>query len=125
MPEVPNRPCVERSPEKPPRLLNVDAPQGIRLKEYLFLATLPPCCAQSALPYWAKVTGVVANRTLEDIVASVTVTLMNLKGAPLAAYVDTVFLDAGETSSFEVKLTEFRDTTVGYSIDIESATSLS
>jgi hypothetical protein len=118
MPEEPIRPCGKRTPDKPPRLLNVGAPQGIRLKEHLFLATLPPCCAQSALPYWAKVTGVLANAALKDITASVIVTLMDVDGAPLAAYVDTVFLDAGDTSSFEVKLTEFRDTTAGYSIDI-------
>jgi hypothetical protein len=115
------RSCAKPCSGDPPRLLDVKAPERIDLQEYLFLATLPPCCAQSALPYWAKVTGILVNTSPEDILASVTVTLQDLKGASLASYVDEVFLDAGETSSFEVKLTEFRDKTAGYTINITVA----
>jgi hypothetical protein len=103
----------------PPRLLSVSAPPGIVLAEHLLLTSLPPCCAQSALPYWAKVTGALTNRTAEDIVASITVTLLDVEGVSLAAYADTIFLDAGERSTFEVKLTEFRDRTTAYTINIK------
>jgi hypothetical protein len=119
MSEGPADPFAEPSPEGRPRLLNVDSPTGIVLAEHLFLPSLPPCCAQSALPYWAKVTGTLENGTPEDITASIMVTLLDAGGVPLAVYGDTIFLDAGETSPFEVKLIEFRDKTTGYSISIE------
>ncbi len=111
----------ESSTLRAPYLTDIRACPGIEVKEHLILLSLPPCCAQSALPYWARVTGTVMNTSPEDKLVAVTVSLLDANARPLEIYTDLVAVDAGEQSSFDVKLKEFRDRTATYKISAKES----
>jgi hypothetical protein len=113
--------CAEGAPNAVPHFAGLRGAEGLEISDHLFLLSLLPCCAQLALPYWAKVTGGIWNRTARDLTAVVSVTLFDIRHEVLAHYSDTVLLDAGDRSNFEVKLVEFGDRTVSYRLEIDTA----
>lgn len=97
---------------------------GILLENHLFLLSLLPCCAQLALPYWAKITGRIINEGIEEMLLNIKVTLLDGGGVPLTDYTDMIALDGGEKGEFEVKLIEYHDRAKTYTISIEETTQL-
>lgn len=92
---------------------------GILLENHLFLISLLPCCAQLALPYWAKITGRIVNQGTNEVLLNIAVTLFDDGGAPLTDYTDMIALDGGEKGEFEVKLVDYHDRAKTYTISIE------
>ncbi|MDD5008140.1 MAG: hypothetical protein PHU49_05425 [Syntrophorhabdaceae bacterium] len=119
-----NTDCQGTGPFKRPELADINVSPEIELKSHIFLMSPAPCCAQSALPFWAKLSGKLHSRKREDVLASAVVTLYDDCGANIIQYSDTFALEAGEITEFEVKLLEFRDMTKSYSITIEERGSL-
>lgn len=98
---------------------DIQVPDGILLENHIFLISQLPCCAQLALPYWAKITGKISNNQREEVLLSVVVTLFDNDGSILADYSDVIALDAGEKGEFEVKLAEHHHRAETYTIIIE------
>jgi len=92
---------------------------GITLEDNIFLISQLPCCAQLALPFWAKITGRVANSRTEEMLLTVIATLLDKNGLSLAEYTDVIALDAGEKCEFEVKLTEHHDNATAYRLSVK------
>ena len=92
------------------------APEGIEIRDILLLTSLLPCCAQIALPYWAKITGTIENSTRDDKTILITASLVSDKGVTVERYSDVVDLEGGESSSFEIKLIEFKEDTTNIAI---------
>jgi hypothetical protein len=113
--------CAQPSPDRVPDFAGISGTEGLRIDDHLFLPSLLPCCAQLALPYWAKVTGDISNDTDSDLAVVVSVALLDGGERVVERYSDRVLLDAGERSNFEVKLVEFRDKTVRYRIEIDAS----
>lgn len=119
-----NNGCGEAGLSENPELINISVSPGIELKSHIFLMSPLPCCAQAALPFWAKVSGKLHSDKPEDVLASAIVTLYDDGGSNIIQYSDTFALEAGAITEFEVKLLEFRDLTKGYSITITERGSL-
>lgn len=92
---------------------------GITLEDHIFLISQLPCCAQLALPFWAKITGRITNNREEETLLAVVATLLDNDGLPLAQYSDVMVLDAGEKGEFEVKLIEHHDRADAYRLTVE------
>ncbi len=97
----------------------VEIAEDIELQGHLFLLSLLPCCAQLALPYWAKILGRVFNQRTDEVLLTVKVTLVDGVGSPLAAYTDNVALESGEKGEFEVKLADYQTESAAYRLAIE------
>jgi len=91
---------------------------GITLENNIFLVSQLPCCAQLALPFWAKITGRITNNRTEEMLLTVVATLLDNNGLPLAEYTDVMALDAAEKGEFEVKLTEHHDSATSYRLTV-------
>ena len=92
---------------------------GVELENHVFLVSQLPCCAQIALPFWAKITGRIKNNRAEEVLLNIAVTLFDNEGSPLADYLDTIALEKEERGEFEVKLVEFHDRAKTYNIAIK------
>lgn len=114
-------PCATIPADTALPIRSVVVPDGIEVSDILFLTSLLPCCAQIALPYWAKITGVIRNLTAGDRRIGVTASLVTASGSVAERYTDTVDLEGGERSSFEIKLIESRDRTVEISLVVTQA----
>lgn len=114
-------PCATIPADTALPIRTVVVPDGIEVSDILFLTSLLPCCAQIALPYWAKITGVIRNLTAGDRRIGVMASLVTASGSVAERYTDTVDLEGGERSSFEIKLIESRDRTVEISLVVTQA----
>lgn len=101
-----------------PEFSHANTHSDIELSDLLFLPSLAPCCAQAALPYWAKITGNMYNAGQNDLLVCVTVTTYDTDGAAIETLSDIVAIDKDTRASFEIKLIEYREITRKYSIDI-------
>jgi hypothetical protein len=68
---------------------------GVELENHVFLVSQLPCCAQIALPFWAKITGRIKNNRTEEVLLNIAVTLFDNAGSPLTDYLDTIVLEGG------------------------------
>ena len=93
--------------------------EGVTLEKHIFLVSQLPCCAQLALPYWAKITGRIVNNQAEEVLLTVAVTLLHNDGSMLADYADVIALDGGQKVEFEVKLIEQHDSAKSYALTIK------
>jgi hypothetical protein len=88
---------------------DIQVADGIALENHIFLVSQLPCCAQLALPYWAKITGRIINNQPEEVLLAAEVTLLDHDGSTLADYTDVIALEGGQKGEFEVKLVEYYD----------------
>lgn len=93
--------------------------EGIALEDHIFLVSQLPCCAQLALPYWAKITGRVINNRVEEMLLAIVVTLFDSDGLMLTEYSDVMALDEGQRGEFEVKLVQDHDRATTYALTIK------
>ena len=98
---------------------NIDIAEGIMLENHIFLVSQLPCCAQLALPYWAKITGRIINSKAEEMLLTIMATVFDNDGLALADYTDVMALDGGQKGEFEVKLVEYHDRAKTYSLTIK------
>jgi hypothetical protein len=98
---------------------NIDIAEGILLENHIFLVSQLPCCAQLALPFWAKITGRIINDKAEEMLLTITATILDNDGSALADYTDVMALDGGQKGEFEVKLIEYYDRATTYSLTIK------
>ena len=103
---------------------NVDVPEGIVLENHIFLISQLPCCAQLALPFWAKITGRIINNKAEEMLLTIVVTLFDNEGFVLADYTDVIALDGGQKGEFEVKLIEHLDRAKAYALTVKETEQL-
>lgn len=101
-----------------PDILYARTHHDIKLSSLLFLPSLAPCCAQAALPYWAKITGNMYNAGQDDLLVRVIVKTYDAGGVIIETLSDTVAVDRDNRGSFEIKLVEYREITRKYSVDI-------
>ena len=101
-----------------PRCLGISLTDGITLEGHVFLLSILPCCAQLALPYWAKVSGWLTNDREEEAVLSIMVTLIDENSKPLAEYSDVIAIEKGEKGTFDVKLIDFQNSVQAYTIKV-------
>lgn len=113
--------CMGEAHTGIPGLKEIRLPEGIELRDLVFLRSLMPCCAQLALPYWAKVVGKLINKNADDVLVHATITLYGDGGTMLSRHSDTLVIDAGDAAGFEVRLDEFHDKVEQYAITIEDA----
>ncbi len=92
---------------------------GVELENHIFLVSQLPCCAQIALPYWAKITGRIKNALPREVLLNIVATLFDNDDLMLADYTDVIALDRGEKGEFEVKLIEYHNGAKIYAIDIK------
>jgi len=99
--------------------LRIELADGMDLEYHLFLVSQLPCCAQIALPFWAKITGRIRNDRTEDALLKITVRLLDNDGLPLADYTDVMALDGEQNGDFEVRLIEHEDLAKDYTLTVE------
>jgi hypothetical protein len=110
--------CITPQDRKELRCGDITCPEGISFEGHVFLLSLMPCCGLLALPFWAKVSGWLVNERHEEALLSIAVTLFDKNAQPLGDYSDVIAIEAGEKGSFDVKLTDFEETSETYSITI-------
>jgi hypothetical protein len=98
---------------------NIDIAEGLTLENHIFLVSQLPCCAQLALPYWAKITGWIINSKSEEMLLTITATVFDKDGLTLANYTDVMALDGGQKGEFEVRLVEYCGKATTYSLAIK------
>jgi hypothetical protein len=98
---------------------NIDIAEGLTLENHIFLVSQLPCCAQLALPYWAKITGWIINSKSEEMLLTITATVFDKDGLALANYTDVMALDGGQKGEFEVRLVEYCGKATTYSLAIK------
>jgi len=103
---------------QPPELAYVRAAPGLELGNHAFLRPLPPCCAQIASPYWARIIGAVANNRPVEAMIEIIATLFDEQGKIQGSHADSMFLDGGERSEFDIKITTFYDRVATYGLEI-------
>jgi len=93
--------------------------EGIELKgQHLFLSP-PGCCAQTTLPFWAKIAGKIKNSMEREILAGITVHLMGADDAIIKSYTEAMILESGQTGEFDIKLVGYDKNVNKYSLKIE------
>ena len=102
---------------QPPELAYVKTAPGLELGNHAFLRPLPPCCAQIASPYWARVIGAVSNSRSDEALIQVIATLFDDDGTVLGTHADFMVLDGGEKSEFDIKITKFYDRVRTYGLE--------
>lgn len=107
--------CWNGKPDNP-FCSSLDAEPGLALERHILLMSPGACCAQTTLPFWARIILPVRNDAGEEHLASVTITLFDATGVALAEYSDVLALEAGETGEFDVKLVEHGDKTATYAV---------
>jgi hypothetical protein len=98
---------------------NIDIAEGIVLESHIFLISQLPCCAQLALPFWAKITGWIINNKAEEMLLTIVATIFDNDGLALTDYTDLMALDGGQKGEFEVKLVEYHDRAKTYALTIK------
>jgi hypothetical protein len=110
----------ESSTIKPPELINILTDNGIEISGDTFLLSPLECCAQTLLPFWAKVIGRIKNCTAEEIFIRIDVNLFDSSEKALGKYSDIIILDAGQKGEFDIKLTVNDINISKYSIEAEA-----
>jgi len=101
-----------------PELKDISTPEGIELEGHSFLLSPKACCAQTTLPYWAKVMGRIRNSSGREIIINTTVTLTGKDNATVGKHSETMIIEAGQKGEFDVKLIEPNPDIRAYSIEI-------
>jgi hypothetical protein len=99
-----------------PTCSSLDAEPGLAIERHILLRSPGACCAQTTLPFWARIILPARNDAEEERLASVTITLFDATGVALAEYSDVLALEGGETGEFDVKLVEHGDRTATYTV---------
>jgi hypothetical protein len=119
MDEKEDRACKDNCSIKPPELIEIKTAGNIELTGNIFLLSPQGCCAQTVLPFWAKVMGSVKNCASEEIFIRISVKLFDSNEKVLGKYSDIIALDAGQKGVFDVKMTGYEKNISKYSIEAE------
>ena len=92
---------------------------GLELKGQTVFLSPPGCCAQTTLPFWAKVVGKVRNTTEREMLINVAVHLMDAGDRAMNIYFDIMALEAGRTGEFDVKLVKYNKNMKKYFIALK------
>jgi hypothetical protein len=114
-----NRICSNGPASQHLRCNYSDVPADIVLESHIFLVSQLPCCAQIALPYWAKITGRIINNQAKEVLLTIVATVFDNDGLTLADYSDVMALDGGQKGEFEIKLVEHHDRAKTYALTIK------
>lgn len=108
-----------------PAITSVRVSGGLLVKSYAFVISPTPCCAQGALPFWAKVMGTIVNNEADETYVKVTARLLNRDLNPIGDYTEFMIIDGMGSGEFDVKITEFlRDASI-FHLEIEKVSGLS
>ena len=113
-----NTMCSDNPGVQHPGCNEIDAPENIVLESHIFLVSQLPCCAQLALPFWAKITGRIINNRAEEVFLTIVATVFDNDGSMLGAYTDVIALDEEQEGEFEVKLVDHHDRAKTYALTI-------
>ena len=102
-----------------PDYAGVMLPDGLELKGQTVFLSPPGCCAQTTLPFRAKVVGKIRNATDREMLLNVAVHLMDAGGRAMNTYFDIIALEAGQTGEFDVKLVEYNENMKKYFIALK------
>lgn len=105
--------------KKPFKLIGIDTANSIELKNHTVLFPPTPCCAQLAAPYWTKIIGTVVNKSEEELLIEVVVTLYDEKKDIIKECSDALFLDASGTGEFDINIPHLNPVPIMYSIKID------
>jgi len=94
-------------------------PDGLELKGHKLFLSPPGCCAQTTLPFRAKIIGKIKNFMNREIFTNVTVQLMNADNAIMDSYSEVMILEAGQTGEFDIKLVEYNKNIKKYSLKFQ------
>jgi hypothetical protein len=111
--------CKENYSIKPPEFIEVKTTGSIDITGNMILLSPQGCCAQTVLPFWARVIGTVKNLSQQETMIQVTVILFNNEDEELEKHSDIVIVDAGQKGNFDVKLPEYNKHITKYSIKAE------
>jgi hypothetical protein len=112
--------CKDNCSAKTPELIKIITVSGIEISGNIFL--LSPnqgCCAQTILPFWAKVIGRIRNRTTKEIFIKININLFDSNENMVSKCSDIIVLDAGQKGEFDVKITGNNTSISKYSIEAE------
>jgi len=101
-----------------PKFAYKKAAAGLELGDYAFLRPLPPCCAQSASPYWARIIGTVRNNRPLEIMVTITATVFNENSEAMGTHNDFMALDPNEKGEFDIKIKTFYDDVETYGLEV-------
>jgi hypothetical protein len=113
--------CKDDCLSKTPELIKIITVNGIEITGNIFL--LSPnqgCCAQTLLPFWAKVIGRIKNCTTKEIFIRININLFDGNENMVGRCSDIIILDAGQKGEFDVKLTGHNKNISKYSIEAEA-----
>ena len=111
--------CKDNYSIKPLELTKIKAAGGIEITGNIFLLSPQGCCAQTVLPFWARVIGTVKNQAQQEIMINITVTLFNNENETLEKHSDIMIVDSGQKAEFDVKLPVYNKHMQKYSIEVE------
>ena len=92
---------------KMPQYEGETLPDEIELKSHALFLSPPGCCAQTTLPYWAKVTGNIKNNSERELLLLVSVHLGDEDCTIVGTYSDIIAIDEKGQGTFDVKLVEY------------------
>jgi hypothetical protein len=102
---------------QPPKSTYRKTAKGLEFGDHAFLRPLPPCCAQSASPYWARIIGTVKNNGPIEVMVTIIATIFNGTNEAMGTHNDFMALDAGEKGEFDIKIKTFYDNAAAYGLE--------
>ncbi len=96
-----------------------ELPDGVELKGCHIFLSPPGCCAQTTLPFWAKVAGKINNSVDRELLISITVHLVGADDAIIKSHGESMALDSKQTGEFDIKLVEYDEKIRKYSLEIK------
>ncbi|MBA4418324.1 MAG: hypothetical protein C0392_10505 [Syntrophus sp. (in: bacteria)] len=103
---------------QPPKTAYRKAAAGLELGDHAFLRPLPPCCAQSASPYWARIIGTVKNNGPVEAMVTIAAVIFNGNSENMGTHNDFMALDPGEKGEFDIKIKTFYDDIAAYGLEV-------
>ena len=112
-------PCNNNYLAQIPDYTGAILPDCLELKGQTFFLSPPGCCAQTTLPFRAKIVGKIRNTAEIEMLINVSVHLIDAGGRAMNTYFDIMALEAGQTGEFDVKLVEYNKNIKKYFIALK------
>ncbi len=110
---------IEEETKKRFKFLDAHLPEALDLKRHVVLFPPMPCCAQLAAPFWAKIIGLINNRTDKELLIEATVILYDQYRNIIKECSEDMFLDGISECEFDIQIPHLMPVPSMYSIKVD------
>ncbi len=104
--------------------VGVELPEYVEIGKQIFLISQLPCCANLALPYWAKITGDIINRGSDEKLLSVEAVILDQDNNAICSFEDFIALESGSKGKFEILIFQYDERAKAYALAVKEAQGL-